>query len=197
MGILKSRRKQQAEPTVTVSFEGMDPLVVVNYRQEYEDVLEALETMAAKEGNGKRILATIVFLGFGLLGIPIFFQRSLLFGIFAVIVVAYVVASQLWGPSLNRKKTAKVAAEAASDCQLQLYANGIQVRDNDNAYNVPYRIMNMVESENQFILVMGSSRFVVFPKRFFGDSYHLARELFTANLGLGRRYLVFSKGKKA
>ena len=199
MSILKSARKKKEEAgktPVSIDFTGMEPLVVVNYRQEYGDVLEALTVIDQNESHTRTIAAVVIFVALAALGIPQFFRYSPLLGAATVLVAVYIVASQVFGPAFNRKRTAKAAAQAATDCQLQLYTTGIQVRDAENAYNLPYRVMNILETKNQLILRMGGEKIVLFPKRFFGDQLKLAREILQANLGLGRRYLIADeKGK--
>lgn len=199
MSILKSARKKKEEAQknpVTVDFTGMEPLVVVNYRQEYGDVLEALTVIDQNESHGKTIGAVVLFVVLAFLGIPQFFRYSVALGVVSILIAVYIVASQIFGPSFNRKRTAKAAAAAATDCQLQLYTTGIQVRDQESAYNVPYRVMNILETQNQLILRMGGEKIVLFPKRFFGDQLKLSREILQANLGLGRRYIIADENGK-
>ena len=193
MSILKKARqkKEEAQKTpISIDFTGMEPLVVVNYRQEYGDVMEALTVIDKGEKHTKTIAATVVFLVLALLAIPRIFAASTLLGVVVTMLAAYLVAVQIFGATLNRKRTAKEAAATATDCQLQLYATGIQVRDADRAYNVPYRVMNILETKNQFVLRMGNDKIVIFPKRFFGDQLKLSREILQANLGVGRRYQI-------
>ncbi len=197
MGLF-NRNRSRPEKAPSISFEGETPVFTTRFTLGYEDVYEAMRVAAANRPGGRRAMWGSAFFGFfALLAMPFLFQRSFFTGAISLIAAVYLIVSALFGERLQRSAKAKQVAKTSKEVTLTVYATGLQLNDGNRDFNIPYRLLTMYESNAAFVVGLGPSQLLSFPKRHFGDDLPVVREIFILNLGKGRRfYEVDEKGKK-
>lgn len=198
MALLKRRHKQKTSEldAVKISFEGETPAFTADYKVTYEDTLHGLEVVAANEDK-KRIWGGLaILIVCSILAVPKLYQFNKVFCLIFLFFAAYLVLGQIFGPPINRRRTAKDIAEQKKECRLHLYPGGYQVIEKRQRYNVPFRVVTCYESQKAYIFVLGVDHMMVFNKEIFGDKNPLVREIFIANMGQGRRYFEVDENGK-
>ncbi len=191
------KRKEKAQPEAyKIDFEGQTPIAEMDFRHEYENLLEALAIQDQGKSRWRPIAGSAMLVFFGALALPTIYAFSKVWAVLAVFIVILLVAHSLFGNTYTRSFTAKKMAEEEKDIvrHLKIFRSGIQVTQSGQEMNAPYRLMKMYESDRQFTAQFGPLRMLAFPKKEMGDNVPLYREVFVTNLGK-RFYKLDAKGR--
>ena len=179
------KRPQKNPPPPPISFEGQEPLGEMDFRHEYENLLEALTLQEIGKSRWRSIGGSLVLLVLGALAVPQIYAFSPVWAVLAVILGILLVIHGLFGNAYTRSYTAKKMAEEEKDHlrHLKIYKNGISVTEKGEEFGAPYRLMKMYESDRQFTVLFGTQKMLAFPKKDMGEKLPLYREIFAGNLG--------------
>ena len=195
-GLKKKTQKPNPADELKISFKGEEPAITAQFKPTYEDVLHALEVVDANGDKRRIYIGVALVLGVGCLALPALFRYAVWVGIVGSLVLAYLVFTQMGGPIVTRKATAKKSAEDAIESTLNIFPAGYQIIEKDKKFNVAFRVVSCYESKKAYIMLVGGMRLMVFNKEIFGEKNPLVKEIFIMNLGLGKRYfIVDDKGR--
>lgn len=197
---LFGRRKKAGRPNpadeLKISFKEEQPIVTAQFKPTYDDVLHALEVIDANGDKKRAYIGAALVLVAGCLALPALFRYAVWVGIVGILVIAYLIFTQVGGPVFTRRATAKKTADNAIECSLSIFPAGYQIIEKDKKYNIAFRAVSCYESSRAYIILVGGVRLMVFNKEIFGDKNPLVKEIFTINLGPGKRYFtVDGKGR--
>lgn len=198
MSLFGRKRKQKTNDAeeYKISFEGETPAFTADFQVTYDDTLHGLEVLAANEDK-KRIYGGLAILVVcSALAVPRLYEFNKVFCFIFIFFALYLVAGQIFGPPITRRRTAKDIADKKKVCRLHLYPGGYQVIEDRKLYNVPFRVVTCYESGRAYIFKMGPDHMMVFNKEIFGDKNPLVREIFIANMGQGRRFFTVDENGK-
>ena len=190
-------RNKQAEPIAQTSFEGMEPILKTSFKLEYDEILQGLKIASANNpSQNKSKWGIALFTLFIVASLPFLFTKDFGVAIIVLSMACYLAYHLIIGEKANLKHIAKQTAENSKEAKLEIYQTGIKVIQENSDYNIGYRIIKMYESKDAFYAMVGKSLMLSFPKKCFGDDLPVVREIFIANMGMGRRYFqVNEKGK--
>ncbi len=189
----RNKTKTIQNEDLTISFEGETPAIEAEFTVSYEDVLTGLEIMAENQNKWRTWGGIAILVICGALATPMIFARSVILGVVFLIFMAYIVFSQIFGPAMSRRQTAKKTAEASKAGTLRLFAGGFQIEDETGKFDIPFRLIVCHETKNNYVFMLGKMKMMVFNKSIFGDKNPLIKEILIANLGQGRRYIITDK----
>ncbi len=189
----RKKEKQLTKEDFTISFEGEVAAITAQYTVSYEDVLMGLEIMAENQNKWRIWGGIAILIVCGVLATPMIFARSLVLGIVFLLFMAYIVFSQIFGPAMSRRHTAKKIAGEAKPGTLRLFAGGFQIEDESGKFDIPFRLILCHETKDSYVFMLGKAKMMVFNKSIFMDKNPLVKEILIANLGQGRRYIVSDK----
>lgn len=196
MALFRRKKAQPQTPPEQISFEGQQPVLSTSFKLEYDEILQGLTVAAANRENNRAKWGLVLYTIFSAIITPFMFRRSLWMGLLFLAVTVYLVVNSLFGEETARRGQAKTIAAGAKEVTLTIFATGVRVNDGQKDYNIPYRVMKMYENDQAFMTLLGKTMMLSFPKRCFGADLPLIREIFTANLGAGRRFFtVDEKGR--
>lgn len=192
--------RKKASPAATaaaemrISFEGETPAITAQFKSTYEGAVHGLEVLAASKSNRRELVGLLFVVAFSAMALPTLFSYTIWSGIVALLVIGYLIFTQLAGPGIARKDLAKKMAESAKESTLNIFPAGCQIIEEDQVHNIAFRVVEIYESPSSYVFVIGGSQMIVFDKTIFGDNNPLVREIFVVNTG-SRYSRVDEKGK--
>lgn len=198
MGMFSRRNKQKRTELddIKISFEGQTPAFSADFTVTYEDILHGLEVVAANEDKKRIYGGLIILIVCSILAVPRIYAFNKVFCFVFIFFALYLVVGQIFGPPINRRRTARATADKKQQCRFHLFPGGYQLIENRTKYNVPFRVVTCYESERAYIFVLGSAHLMVLNKELFGEQNPLVREIFIANMGQGRRFFTVDEEGK-
>ena len=198
MGLFSRRNKQKTShlDEIKISFEGETPAFTADYKVTYDDILHGMEVVAANEDKKRIYGGLAILIVCSILAVPRLYDFNKVFCFIFIFFALYLVAGQIFGPPISRRRTAKDVAAQQKECRLHLYPGGYQVIEKRTLYNVPFRVVTCYESERAYIFMLIINNMMVFNKEIFGENNPLVREIFIANMGQGRRYFLVDENGK-
>lgn len=198
MGLFSRRNKQKTSQLddIKISFEGQTPAFSTDFTITYDDIMHGLEVVAANEDKKRIYGGLAILIVCSIMAVPRIYDFNKAFCFIFIFFALYLVAGQIFGPPINRRRTARATADKKQQCRFHLYPGGYQLIENRQMYNVPFRVVTCYESERAYVFVLGTAHLMVLNKELFGDQNPLVREIFIANMGQGRRFFVVDENGK-